>query len=940
MLLQTQQKLQEQALQQLNEQLQVNVMQQGQLLQQQAAAGGTSGTKVGDVKQVSAQLQQLKLQQQQIVQQIQLQQRQFFLSQGLLGLPQFPPQNLMSAGEMQQLWKEVQTAQAQKHPVTAEDIAMAMAAKSSNSLVASTTTATAMTHLPLIHSPTSVNNGVLDGFMLPGTSTLNSPARDSGGLKETGSNTSSLSSDDPSRGKIHPLYGHGVCKWPGCETICPDIAAFFKHLNNEHQLDDRSTAQARVQMQVVSQLELQLSKERERLTAMMQHLHMKPNSMSPRQPTAPVTPTVTSMSPMTTESPVVTPQRLSPPIIPKLALLPPPLPHPSLAPHLSLPMPCFPTIITTPTTATMAMPNSMTLPVVTTPTLPPQTTTTAHPMVPSSGSCIRIADSPLTVGPVKQRRVSDKCNLPISAEIQRNREFYKNTDVRPPFTYASLIRQNSVLLQDPTLTLQDTDVTSVIAKNSVLLQDPTLTLQDTDVTSVIAKNSVLLQDPTLTLQDTDVTSVIAKNSVLLQDPTLTLQDTDVKSVIAKNSVLLQDPTLTLQDTDVTSVIAKNSVLLQDPTLTLQDTDVTSVIAKNSVLLQDPTLTLQDTDVTSVIAKNSVLLQDHTLTLQDTDVTSVIAKNSVLLQDPTLTLQDTDVTSVIAKNSVLLQDPTLTLQDTDVTSVIAKNSVLLQDPTLTLQDTDVKSVIAKNSVLLQDPTLTLQDTDVTSVIAKNSVLLQDPTLTLQDTDVTSVIAKNSVLLQDPTLTLQDTDVTSVIAKNSVLLQDPTLTLQDTDAIVESQEKQLTLNEVYQWFMNTFAFFRKNQATWKNAVRHNLSLHKCFMRVENVKGAVWTVDEMEFYKRRPQKMTSSSSSGNLQQPVVSSLYGESLNASLRQAALAESNLPTLNHSGGQTSVFDSPSVVATEAEDLSMSRSMDDADDDADRDDFRDDLDDYR
>ena len=27
------------------------------------------------------------------------------------------------------------------------------------------------------------------------------------------------------------------------------------------------------------------------------------------------------------------------------------------------------------------------------------------------------------------------------SEIQRNREFYKNTDVRPPFTYASLIRQ-------------------------------------------------------------------------------------------------------------------------------------------------------------------------------------------------------------------------------------------------------------------------------------------------------------------------------------------------------------------------------------------------------------------------------------------------------------------------------------------------------------------
>lgn len=41
--------------------------------------------------------------------------------------------------------------------------------------------------------------------------------------------------------------------------------------------------------------------------------------------------------------------------------------------------------------------------------------------------------------------------------------------------------------------------------------------------------------------------------------------------------------------------------------------------------------------------------------------------------------------------------------------------------------------------------------------------------------------------------------------------------------------------------------------QNAVRHNLSLHKCFVRVENVKGAVWTVDESEYQKRRPQKFS---------------------------------------------------------------------------------------
>lgn len=39
--------------------------------------------------------------------------------------------------------------------------------------------------------------------------------------------------------------------------------------------------------------------------------------------------------------------------------------------------------------------------------------------------------------------------------------------------------------------------------------------------------------------------------------------------------------------------------------------------------------------------------------------------------------------------------------------------------------------------------------------------------------------------------------------------------------------------------------------QNAIRHNLSLHKCFVRVESEKGAVWTVDEFEFHKKRSQR-----------------------------------------------------------------------------------------
>ncbi|KAM9376032.1 forkhead box protein P4-like [Pholidichthys leucotaenia] len=112
-----------------------------------------------------------------------------------------------------------------------------------------------------------------------------------------------------------------------------------------------------------------------------------------------------------------------------------------------------------------------------------------------------------------------------------------------------------------------------------------------------------------------------------------------------------------------------------------------------------------------------------------------------------------------------------------------------------------------------------------------------------------------------------------------------------AIMEASDMQLTLNEIYNWFTRTFAYFRRNAATWKNAVRHNLSLHKCFVRVENVKGAVWTVDEVEYQRRRSQKITGSPS---LIKNVCSSLaFGSILNVDF-QKALAEVSLPGFKES----------------------------------------------
>ncbi|KAK9761204.1 hypothetical protein K7432_014059 [Basidiobolus ranarum] len=66
-----------------------------------------------------------------------------------------------------------------------------------------------------------------------------------------------------------------------------------------------------------------------------------------------------------------------------------------------------------------------------------------------------------------------------------------------------------------------------------------------------------------------------------------------------------------------------------------------------------------------------------------------------------------------------------------------------------------------------------------------------------------------------------------------------------AIMTSKNQALTLNEIYNWILDNFPFYRTAGPGWKNSIRHNLSLNKTFVRVprainEPGKGSYWTVN----------------------------------------------------------------------------------------------------
>lgn len=64
-----------------------------------------------------------------------------------------------------------------------------------------------------------------------------------------------------------------------------------------------------------------------------------------------------------------------------------------------------------------------------------------------------------------------------------------------------------------------------------------------------------------------------------------------------------------------------------------------------------------------------------------------------------------------------------------------------------------------------------------------------------------------------------------------------------AIEDAPNKRLPVKDIYGWILEHFPYFASAPTGWKNSVRHNLSLNKCFKKVDkdrsqvNTSAVVW-------------------------------------------------------------------------------------------------------
>lgn len=69
----------------------------------------------------------------------------------------------------------------------------------------------------------------------------------------------------------------------------------------------------------------------------------------------------------------------------------------------------------------------------------------------------------------------------------------------------------------------------------------------------------------------------------------------------------------------------------------------------------------------------------------------------------------------------------------------------------------------------------------------------------------------------------------------------------NAILTSEEKRLVLSDIYKHVMARYSYFKAEEKSWRNSIRHNLSLNDCFIkdgRSALGKGQYWAIHPENF------------------------------------------------------------------------------------------------
>ncbi|KAK2156041.1 hypothetical protein LSH36_223g02050 [Paralvinella palmiformis] len=95
-----------------------------------------------------------------------------------------------------------------------------------------------------------------------------------------------------------------------------------------------------------------------------------------------------------------------------------------------------------------------------------------------------------------------------------------------------------------------------------------------------------------------------------------------------------------------------------------------------------------------------------------------------------------------------------------------------------------------------------------------------------------------------------------------------------AIQSSPRGKMLLAEIYQWVHDNVAYFRIREKSWRNSIRHNLSLNECFLkagRSDNGKGNYWIIHHAcadsfrngDFRRRRARRLVRKCDHGDFDQ-----------------------------------------------------------------------------